>query len=199
MMDEEVVSGTISDSGGNEKLLQQVPEGHVIHTLVSEHFQILGILRTLDDLRRKLFHKSIAEESREILDEIGRCAGLLLDAENHHLRDGEVVCLELEKQGISGPPEIMRQEHKLLRPIKERLLNLAGEVAEKKPFSTLRAEIDETTDRMISNFLLHIQKEDNVLYPLALRTIDDPGIWEMMRERCDRIGYCSFTPGVDSR
>ena len=55
-------------------------------------------------------------------------------------------------------------------------------------------EIDETMDRIISSLMLHIQKEDNVLYPLALETIDDPVVWEKIRVRCDEIGYCTFTP-----
>ncbi len=88
----------------------------------------------------------------------------------------------------------MRQEHNLLRPLKQRLLDLATAGGEKKEIGTLQDEIDETMDRIISNLMLHIRKEDNVLYPLALETIDDPAVWEKMRVRCDEIGYCTFTP-----
>ena len=88
----------------------------------------------------------------------------------------------------------MRQEHNLLRPLKQRLLDLATAGGEKKALVTLQDEIDETMDRIISNLMLHIRKEDNVLYPLALETIDDPAVWEKMRVRCDEIGYCTFTP-----
>ncbi len=182
-------------SGGREgDLLQSLPEGHVIHTLVSEHIQIFGFLRELDTLRIKLLQMATLEESRAILDDIRRYAELLLDAESHHLREERVVCLELEKRGISNPPEVMRQEHNLLRPLKQRLLDLATAGGEKKEIGTLQDEIDETMDRIISNLMLHIQKEDNVLYPLALETIDDPAVWEKMRVRCDEIGYCTFTP-----
>ncbi|MFB0516815.1 MAG: hemerythrin domain-containing protein, partial [Candidatus Neomarinimicrobiota bacterium] len=195
-MSDEKLAVILSTDRGGERLLEQVPEGHVIHTLVSEHRKIIGILRKLDNLRNTLMDKSCLEDCQDIFGEIHRCAELLLDADNHHLREEEVVCLELERRGISGPPEVMRQEHKLLRPMKERLLNLADEGPVKKTFATLQAEIDETTDRIISNIVLHIQKENNVLYPLALEKIDDPVVWDKMREQCDRIGYCSFTPGI---
>ncbi|UCD36867.1 MAG: hemerythrin domain-containing protein [Fidelibacterota bacterium] len=184
--------------GGSEELLSGLPEGHVIHTLASEHVQIIGILRKLDELRNILIQKPSLEESTEILEEISHSAGLLLDAEKHHLREEQVVCLEMERRGISGPPEIMRQEHNLLRPIKKRLLDLATTEAEKREFETLQREINETTDRIISNLLLHINKEDKVLYPTALEIIDDPDTWSNMRLQCDEIGYCSFTPGVDT-
>ncbi len=183
-------------SSRGQELLQELPDGHVIHTLVSEHRFILEFLRKLDDLRNELEKKLTLEESQSILTEIGRIAEHLLDAESHHLREEQVVCLEMEKRGISGQPEIMRQEHNLLRPIKERLLGLARAGGEKKSFRILQAEISETTDRMISNLVLHIQKEDNVLYPMALETITDPATWEEMKKRCDQLGYCTFTPGA---
>ncbi|UCH63146.1 MAG: hemerythrin domain-containing protein [Fidelibacterota bacterium] len=197
MIDEQYNVNRPGSGSRGEELLKSLPEGHVIHTLVNEHVQILGFLRELDALRNRLMQMQTFDESQAILDNINDYTELLLDAESHHLREEQVVCLELEKRGISGQPEIMRQEHNLLRPLKQRLQNLATGGCEKKQFATLQAEIDETMDRVISNLLLHIQKEDKVLYPLSLETIDDPAVWEEMRVHCDEIGYCSFTVDVD--
>ncbi|MFC1619657.1 hemerythrin domain-containing protein [Candidatus Neomarinimicrobiota bacterium] len=179
---------------GGEEILQTLPEGHVIHTLVREHRRILDILLEIDALRASLKLKGSLEESESILRDIAQHAEMLLDAENHHLREEQVVCLEMERRGLSGPPEIMRQEHNLLRPIKRHLLDLATTGAEKKEFGVLQADIDETTDRIIANLILHTQKEDKVLYPMALKIIDDQETWQHMRQKCDEIGYCSFTP-----
>ncbi|UCH10245.1 MAG: hemerythrin domain-containing protein [Fidelibacterota bacterium] len=194
MKDQPDTTSQGASGGGGEELLKNLPSDHVIHTLMSEHVEILGILRKLDSLRNTLSRMSTLEESTEILQEIGQNASLLLEAEKHHLREEQVVCLEMEKRGISGPPEIMRQEHNLLRPIKKRLLDLVTTGAEKRDFHILQAEVDETTDRIISNLLLHIQKEDKVLYPMALQIIDDPDTWTAMQRQCDEIGYCAFTP-----
>jgi DUF438 domain-containing protein len=179
---------------GGEDILQSLPEGHVIHTLVREHRRILDILLEIDALRSSLKLKGSLDESRSILQDIAHYTEMLLDAENHHLREEQVVCLEMERRGLSGPPEIMRQEHNLLRPIKKHLLDLATSGAEKKDFEALQADIDETTDRIIANLILHTQKEDKVLYPMALKIIEDQETWENMRQQCDEIGYCSFTP-----
>lgn len=179
---------------GGEDILQSLPEGHVIHTLVREHRRILDILLEIDALRNSLKLNRSLEESRSVLQEIAHYTEMLMDAENHHLREEQVVCLEMERRGLSGPPEIMRQEHNLLRPIKKHLLDLATSGAEKKDFETLQADIDETTDRIIANLILHTQKEDKVLYPMALKIIEDQQTWEQMRQQCDEIGYCPFTP-----
>ena len=37
-------------------------------------------------------------------------------------------------------------------------------------------------------------KENYILYPTALEAIKDEKLWENMREKCDDIGYCPFTP-----
>jgi len=197
MTDQRRVANPMGSGSRGEELLKSLPEGHVIHTLVTEHVQILGVLKELDALRTKLVQMTTLDESRAILDNICSYAELLLDAERHYLREEQVVCLELEKRRISGPPEIIRKEHNLLRPLKQRLLNLAATGGEKKEFATLQEEIDETMDRVISNLILHIRKENNIYYPLALEIIDDPAVWEEMHTECDEIGYCSFTLGTD--
>jgi hypothetical protein len=39
----------------------------------------------------------------------------------------------------------------------------------------------------------HIYKEDHILYPAALQTITAEE-WQEIREQCDELGYCCFTP-----
>jgi DUF438 domain-containing protein len=39
----------------------------------------------------------------------------------------------------------------------------------------------------------HIYKENNILYPLALRIIPEKE-WDRIKEEFDAIGYCCFTP-----
>ncbi|MFC1542932.1 hemerythrin domain-containing protein [Candidatus Neomarinimicrobiota bacterium] len=182
--------------GGRKELLRSLPESHVLHTITQEHEHITGFLRELDTQRNQLVQKATLNESRSILDDIRHSAELLLDTESHHIREEEVVCLELERMHISGPAETLRREHNLLRPLKRRLLDLTTIGSEKMEFNTLQAEINGVIDRVICNYLLHMQKEDDILFPLVLENIDDAAIWERMRIQCDEIGYCSFTPGA---
>ena len=180
--------------GGGEGLLERLPKGHLIHTLVSEHVQILVLLRKIDGIRIKLLTLEVLEEDRDALDILRQFAERLLKTENHHLREEWVLFAEMEKRGIAGPSEVIRKEHELLRHLKKRLMGLSSTGLKKKSFGTITSEIDETTDRLISNLVAHIHKEDYVLYPAALQVIDDPASWASMRERCDQIGYGPFSP-----
>jgi hypothetical protein len=44
-----------------------------------------------------------------------------------------------------------------------------------------------------NNLKDHIYKEDNILYPTALDTLE-PEEWSEVLEEFERIGYCCFTP-----
>jgi len=174
-------------------LLEQLSPGHVIHTMVSEHVHILGFLRQVDELTAKLGDFSSREEGEPLLAELATAAQSLVDAENHHAREEQVLFIEMENRGVSGPPSVMRQEHDFLRPLKHRLLDLAGSGPSDPPFARLKQSIADTAGRLVPNLVGHIQKEDGVLYPMALQVIDDPAIWVDMKKRCDEIGYCPFT------
>jgi uncharacterized protein len=48
---------------------------------------------------------------------------------------------------------------------------------------------------LIFNLRDHIYKENHILYPSSIETLTDKNLWVTMKQSCDKIGYCSFTPG----
>jgi hypothetical protein len=40
----------------------------------------------------------------------------------------------------------------------------------------------------------HIQKENQMCYPMALQGIPEKHVWHEIKKKADKIGYCSFTP-----
>ncbi len=174
------------------KLLEQLPEGHVIHTMVSEHVLILGFLRQVYTLNARLKECDTREAAEPILAELATAARNLVGAENHHAREEEVLFPEMEQRGVAAPTAVMRQEHNFLRPLKQRLLELAGGDAPTQRFIHLQQAISDTADRLVPNLVAHINKEDSVLYPMALQVITEPALWDQMQKKCDQIGPCPF-------
>jgi len=41
-----------------------------------------------------------------------------------------------------------------------------------------------------------MKEENNILYPMALEAIKEENVWQEMKSKCDKIGYCCFTPKV---
>ncbi len=176
-----------------ERMLAELPRGHVVATMISEHEAILEFLDELDWINRSIQEMAQYAEDQEEFDRLQHIAEHLVETERHHEREEQVLFPELEKRGVAGPPAVMRQEHAELRPRKARLLELARD-AGAGDFDAFKRELADLTDFIVPALRAHIFKENNVLYPMALQMIEDESVWRRLKEVCDGIGYCCFTP-----
>lgn len=165
-----------------EKTKSELEAGHPVHTLISEHEKILEFLDELDGLTGTMEKRDLKRGEKE---KLGHVAEHLVEAESHHKREEDVLSPRLERKGVFGPPRVMRMDHEEFLPKKEKLLELS------KDPNANKEEIVEISQELVFNMRDHIFKEDNILYPSALETLDR---WEEMKEEADGIGYCCFTP-----
>jgi uncharacterized protein len=155
-------------------------DDHVIATLMDEHQRILAELGRLAGLVR-------ARPEPATLEQVAAVAETLIGAEPHHQREEEVLFPELRERGIEGPPTVMRAEHAALRELKHALHD--GALAALDGRADAWPACAAAGERLVGMLRDHIFKEDNVLYPLAVRAIE-PQAWAGMKRRCDAIGYC---------
>lgn len=175
------------------RMKESLPSGHVIHTMMQEHDKILGFLDELEVLNQTIQkQESPASVDFKRLEHI---ASHLVGAEPHHQREEQVLFPELEKRGLFGPPSVMRMEHEDLRQRKEALKELAVN-GEQMNFKEFKKKLDAVAKFLILTLRDHIFKENNILYPAALQVIPQAEVWQQMKQECDRIGYCCFTPEV---
>ncbi|MBI4296506.1 MAG: hemerythrin domain-containing protein [Chloroflexi bacterium] len=164
---------------------------HPIGILMSEHD---AILQTLNDLRTLVGQIGRANGFDKFtqLQPIQVLAERLLSAEPHHQREEQVLFPRLERLGISGPTQVMRLEHEELRARKRRLAQLAAGAADVS-FPQFAREVKEVGSYIADTLEQHIYKENNILYPIALKTFPADE-WHTIMAEFNRIGYCCFTP-----
>lgn len=172
---------------------EDLPPGHMIHTLMSEHEMIVDFVEELGEVNASIQQMDSYDPDREEFDRLAHIAHHLVEAELHHQREEDVLFPEVEKRGISGPPDVMRMEHDQLRERKHDLKELA-EIAGEMDFKEFQRKIDITARYIVDVLPDHIFKEDNILYPAALEVIEEDDLWARLKQQCDRIGYCCFTP-----
>lgn len=161
----------------------EVPMGHAIGILMGEH-------KILLELQEKL--NSIAAEQSPDLAKLKQIAMDFLDAEKHYLREENVLFPVLEKHGITEPPAIMWMEHNQLREKKKALRDLI------ESYNTISLEVfkkrlSESAEALSNLLSSHIFKENNILFPAALRVVTEQE-WRDIRIEFDEIGYPRFTP-----
>jgi uncharacterized protein len=169
-----------------------VKPGHPIHTLMEEHKIILKSLNDLEGLVKRLKNAGNLDDLTAEVEELKVVSHHLVEAENHHLREEEVLFPMLEKHDVVEPPSIMRMDHVEFRTRKRELYNLANNY-ETFEFDQFKNRVVELGDYLTRELASHIFKEDNILYQIALQVLT-PQEWEEVRVGCDQIGYCCFTP-----
>ena len=174
-----------------DKIKNKLDTGHVVNTLIVEHDKILEFLSTLEQLNSEV--QLLDKLDSKYISELQITIDKILDAEKHHKREEDVLFKELELNDITGPTRIMRMEHDDLRAKKrelKELLNCANYIG----FGDFKERLQSLTAYLVFNLRDHIFKENTILYPTAIDSINDEDKWNDMRKKCDEIGYCSFTP-----
>ncbi|MGI6358863.1 MAG: DUF438 domain-containing protein [Bacillota bacterium] len=178
---------------GMAEFRAKLPAAHPLDTMIREHNAILGFLAHLGQLGRQLKKLTGYDPGNPAFAALGEVAKNLLDAENHHQREEQVLFPAMEQRGITGPPRIMRMEHEQLRARKHRLLELSQQVQQGMDYQAFLDSLAETAGYLVFNLRDHIYKENNILYPTAVQTIVEESEWAELKSKCDRIGYCPFT------
>jgi len=94
-----------------------------------------------------------------------------------------------------------RRMRERLMPSTEALVARLAEMSrepERYPYQDWVCRLEEVGGYLVRELANHIYKEDNILYQMALQTIE-PEDWAEMKPHCDRIGYCCFTPGLGGK
>lgn len=175
-----------------EKQKVEITLGHPIHILMEEHKILLQFLEELSNIIEKVQR---AKDITFVNDEIKRLKQIaehFIDAEKHYLREENVLFPILEKHGITEPPAIMWMEHNQLREKKKQLFNLANTYSTLN-FQDFKKQLTEVANSLRNTLSSHIYKENNILFPIALKVITDEELRDIRKE-FEEIGYCSFTP-----
>ncbi len=171
---------------------QEVSAPHPVHTFMQEHEIIIDTLKELGALVARLKSLSSYEGMGEDRDKLKDIAHHLVEAENHHKREEEVLFPAMEKHDIVEPPEIMKLDHIEFRKRKQALYQLAHN-SQDYGFPEFKAKVIELGEYLTKELESHIFKENNILYQIALQVLSSEE-WDKVKKDCDKLGYCCFTP-----
>jgi len=166
--------------------------GHPIRILMEEHAALIRAIHTAKELAASLKHEEDAAKIDESVERMHNIAEHLLGAENHYVREENVLFPYIEKHGITGPTAAMWIEHEAIRDAKKnyRALFDDHDTFDITAFSDKVGEVSEYLQNMLAN---HFYKENNVLFQMALQHIQESE-WPEIRSEFDELGYCCFTP-----
>jgi hypothetical protein len=175
-----------------EKQKPQIPIEHPISILMEEHQIMLELAQKLSTIANKVQQVNDASYVGEEIHHLEHIARDFIDSKKHYLREENVLFPTLEKHGITEPPAIMWMEHNQIREKKKQLNDLIGKYATVN-FQEFKKQLGETAEALNSILPNHFFKENNILFPTALKVVASEE-WMNIRKEFDEIGYCCFTP-----
>lgn len=159
--------------------------GHPVHTFMKENKEIDLLLNFKMQLHLERFEK---EDHRDNILKLLADLNLLADVDKHYSRKENLLFPYLEKYGITGPSQVMWAVDDFIRKSIKEVKRLLEEYTPDKKDEVIRELtfiIQEGTEM--------IYKEENILLPMALRTLTEDE-WLKIAAESDEIGYCLTAP-----
>ncbi|MFA9396739.1 MAG: DUF438 domain-containing protein [Clostridiaceae bacterium] len=178
-----IFKGSIEEIHREIKLEES--EGHPVYTFKAENKAIENHINENIIIHLKEFE--IEDNNVNLLNLIGDF-NLLWDIDKHYSRKENALFPLLEKYEITAPPKVMwgvdDEIRKDIKQIKTLLKNYNKD-NHKKVIDNIREVVKNINDMIF--------KEDSILFPLALDTLDEND-WTMVYLDSDEIGYCMVEP-----
>ena len=166
---------------------------HIIRTLMEEHQVILNFCKVLEKLTKEIKTKASINDSEKVLKDLQLISGHLLRTEKHHIREEYTFIRRLVGMAEFDPSQEIRHQHDNLGVLKRKLERTLYEIYI-TPYDEFQKELQSVSRKLVRDLKKHVDMENNILYPQAVKLIPDKSRWKKMREESDNIGYCCFTP-----
>jgi uncharacterized protein len=168
------------------------PPGHPVQTFQKENVALRAELDALSAAAANLDALREDASAGEALFGLRARLNALMDVDKHYLRKEHLLFPYLEKHGITGPPKVMWAKHDearaLLRGAIEALA--ASETASAGDARSVVALTVQPAVRAIGDM---VDREENILLPMSLDTLDELEWWEIARQSAE-IGFCLVEP-----
>ena len=168
-----------------------VPLGHPLYILYTEHSRLLEFAQNLVESATKL----IDAPTPDVFARLQQLVSFFKESSVHYLREENVIFPVLEKYGVTQPPKIMWMEHDNIRAIEKNIYETADLLA-KNVTMELSQKLQMLSIQLSETLVDHFYKENNILFPTSYKFFNDDD-WELVKQEFDAIGYTTFSPVAD--
>lgn len=158
--------------------------GHPVHTFKMENRAIERLIdKSIKPLLKEFEENGSAEVKKKLLLEFSK----LFDVDKHYLRKENLLFPYLEKYGITAPPKVMWGVDDEIREELKNVIYLLNE--SESDYKEISKKANLSIDRVNEM----IFKEENILFPMALDTLNEDE-WLKIAKESHEIGYCIYEP-----
>jgi DUF438 domain-containing protein len=175
-----------------EKAKVEVLPGHPIYILLEEHRFVRDVVEEISRTLPIIEKTKDFPEMKETLARLDQLFGHLREYDKHKVREENALFPFIEKHGVTQPPAVMWSEHDQQRKLIKDATNTLKK-REELGVSKFKERTIPGLRSLMEHIPSHFYKEENILYPTALKIVEETE-WKEIRASMDDLGYCYFTP-----
>ena len=166
---------------------RKVSKDHPLWRLIKDHDAMLFWFEQGLEISRELEKRKGYEDAKDLIDRLKEIMEKLRASENHDVRQENTLFPVLEKYGVEEPPAIMWEEHSMMKERRVRIEKRLSQIPE-LPYEEFIRETNADFIYLVETFIKHTQKEQEILYNVALDLLSDSD-WEEIQAESDELGY----------
>ncbi len=149
----------------------------IVNNFEEDHKKTLVEISNLETTLNQIQTNDDFQKNKPNLEKTAKHFDELLN----HFKKEEVVFDKLEEKGVSGPVEVMREEHD---EMKEKAQEFATLVKNKKPGDEELNKLKYTAKYLMEMIKSHIEKEEMIIYPLCMEKLSEED-WKECEEKAE--------------
>ncbi len=166
---------------------RKIPKEHPLRRFIKDHDAMMLWFEQGLQISRKMKERSGYDDARDLIKELEITMKNLKSSENHDVRQENTLFPVLEKYGIEEPPAIMWDEHTKMKEKRNKIEKMLSEIPS-KPYEEFVDYLQGTFTYLVETFMKHTQKEQEILYNVALDMLSEKD-WQDIQRESDRLGY----------
>jgi uncharacterized protein len=170
------------------------PRDHPVDILMREHELLLELGGRLRDGAAALRRVQDSFAAEAMLGGLRELQSQIRASQCHYVREENVIFPYLEKHGVVHPPMIMWSEHDRIRAVEKRLEELF-QATTLDELREVAGDLEGASEELVEMFSSHFYKENNILFPTALRLFTEQE-WEETRRQFAELGYWQIVPAA---
>ena len=163
--------------------IDEIPQGHPLHTLILENRNIMKDAEVLSIHARSI--ENSLENIRILLKQLSQIG------RTHYNREEMLIFPYLERRGITAVPTVLWTKHDEIR-YKIKYLNELLKGFKNPDLESLKEQALKLS-QLLSDM---VYRENNILYP-TLHILLSEGEWRAIKEQEELFGYYKVIPGND--
>ena len=138
-------------------------------------------------ISRELQKREGYDDAKDLVSKLNEIMKNLRASENHDIRQENTLFPVLEKYGVEEPPAIMWDEHSKMKDRRKYIEDLLKDIPN-VPYDEFVDKLQGAFTYLVEVFVKHTQKEQEILYNVALDILSEKD-WEDIQRESDRLGY----------